>query len=447
MDVFLQDENAYAGPAQHASDFLYVDAIAGGRTGMIFRKTNPTPVDVDGYSEIQVVEVGAFTVGEDCVFEWCSPENTFFISPESDGYFESVNGVGFISDGLKSWGLYQTPGEDFYLATFFGGSPGAWNAPKVGTGVLNIADELFDIVYDHNYGYQFRPGGGGGADLPVEAAVYEEPAATGTQTGLWAKVTGSKIDRTDEVTDDGFTFEAGYDQDIYSILGGADFKWDPNSPIRLGLFGGYVQSNMDFDLGDGEVDYEGGVVGGYVAYNNGAFYADATVKAEFLANDYSFDGVDVSADSTSVGVSANTGYRIAMGGAFVEPLASVRYVHVSIDDFDTTDGSVTYDNPNSLRAGAGARIGVDFATGGGTTQLSLLGRAWNEFDGETEVTVENGVGTFTYSDDISGVYGEVEGQILVTSSDGTLSGFLSANGKFGDDFTSYGGKAGIRKGF
>jgi outer membrane autotransporter protein len=204
---------------------------------------------------------------------------------------------------------------------------------------------------------------------------------------------------------------------------------------------------MDFDLGSGDVDYEGGVVGTYLAYNNGAFYADATVKAEFLSNDYSFDGVDVSADSTSVGVSANTGYRFAMGGAYVEPLASVRYVYVSIDDFDSTDGTVIYDDPNSLKAGAGARIGTAFATGGATTELSLLGRVWNEFDGETEVTVENGVGTFTYSDDISGVYGEVEGTVLVTSSDGTLSGFLSANGKFGDDFTTYGAKAGIRKGF
>ena len=98
-------------------------------------------------------------------------------------------------------------------------------------------------------------------------------------------------------------------------------------------------------------------------------------------------------------------------------------------------------------AGAGARIGTAFATGGATTDISLLGRVWNEFEGDSEVTVDNGIDTFTYSDDISGVYGEVEGQILVTSSDGTLSGFVSANGKFGDDFTSYGAKAGIRKGF
>lgn len=46
-----------------------------------------------------------------------------------------------------------------------------------------------------------------------------------------------------------------------------------------------------------------------------------------------------------------------------------------------------------------------------------------------------------------GAYHEVEGTVLMTSADGTLSGFFSANGKFGEDFTSYGAKAGIRKDF
>ena len=128
-------------------------------------------------------------------------------------------------------------------------------------------------------------------------------------------------------------------------------------------------------------------------------------------------------------------------------MASVRYVHVSIDGFDTTDGSVDYDDPDSLKAGAGARIGTAFATGGATTELSLLGRVWNEFDGETEVTVDNGStpsptrttspGSMARSRDGAG---HQRGRHAVRTSS-------SANGKFGDDFTSYGAKAGVRKGF
>jgi hypothetical protein len=366
-----------------------------------------------------------------------------YIEPQSSGYFEAVDGTGFISDGLKSWGLFQDIDDNFYIATVEGfASPGAFNAPKVATGGLNIADDLFDVIYNHSV-----PGGGGGADLTAGAPVYGAPAASGTRSGLWAKVTGSRTDRDDELTDGGFTFETDYSQTIYSILGGADMKWDPDSPLRLGVFGGYISSTMDFDLGDGEVDYQGGVTGTYLAYNNGGFYADATLKAEFLSTDYSFDSLDVDADSINIGVSANTGYRFSLGGSFVEPLASVRFVHSAIDGFDTTDGTVDYDDPQSLKAGAGARVGTAFATGGATTELSLLGRVWDEFDGETDVTVNNGIDTFTYSDDISGVYGEVEGTVLVTSSDGTLSGFVSATGKFGDDFTNYGAKAGVRKGF
>src|SRR5690606_31202410 len=100
----------------------------------------------------------------------------------------------------------------------------------------------------------------------------------------------------------------------------------PNSPFRFGLFGGYVTSSLDFD-NNGSVDYDGGVVGGYLAYNNGAFYVDGTVKGDLLNADYTFSNLDVDADVTNIGVAANTGYRFTTGAGYIEPIASFAYVH------------------------------------------------------------------------------------------------------------------------
>lgn len=114
-----------------------------------------------------------------------------YIAPQSSGYFETVDGRGFISDGLKSWGLFQDVNEDFYLAIIEDfASPAAFNAPKLGTGILSIGDAVSDAVSDHNDG--FAPAGGGGADLPIDASFYPAPEIAGTQTGLWAKVSGTR---------------------------------------------------------------------------------------------------------------------------------------------------------------------------------------------------------------------------------------------------------------
>jgi outer membrane autotransporter protein len=222
-----------------------------------------------------------------------------------------------------------------------------------------------------------------------------------------------------------------------------------DSPVRLGLFGGYVTSSLDFNYGGSSADYEGGVLGGYAAYNDGAFYIDATVKGDMLDTTYSFGGLEVGADVTSVGVGANTGYRMHMGPGYLEPVASFAYVHSEADDFsDGGTGTVSFSNGESIRAGAGARIGTTFgANGGPTTELSLLGKVWNEFADANTVTLSDGGTTVEFTDDISGIFGEVSANLLVTSADGTMSGFLTAGGQFGEDFTSLNAKAGVRKGF
>ena len=101
----------------------------------------------------------------------------------------------------------------------------------------------------------------------------------------------------------------------------------------------------------------------------------------------------------------------------------------------------------TLRAGAGGRIGSSYVTDGNTVEFSLLGKVWNEFEGKNTVTVSDGVTTESYTDDTSGIFGEVSGTIAFSNADRMFSGFLSGGGEFGANFTSYTGTFGLRKDF
>jgi outer membrane autotransporter protein len=265
------------------------------------------------------------------------------------------------------------------------------------------------------------------------------------------KGSGSWVETDTTLTQMGLDFDTSYNQDIYSILAGGDFKpGGDDSPYRLGLFGGYITSSLDFagGLPGSGVDYEGGTVGGYAAYNTGAFYVDATVKGDILDATYDMGGgTEVDTNLWSAGVAANTGYRMTMGMGYVEPIASVSYVHTEVDNFTGGGGTVSFSNGESLRAGGGARIGAIMPTNGGSVEVSLLGKLWNEFEGDNTITATDGVTTETFTDDTSGLIGEAEATVGWTNATGSLSTFLSGGGKFGENFTSWNAQAGVRVGF
>jgi outer membrane autotransporter protein len=285
----------------------------------------------------------------------------------------------------------------------------------------------------------------------VEAPVAE-PAPRG---GLWVKGTGAWTEQDTEVTvvdPAPFTFDTSFDQDTFSVLAGADFgPGTYDGGFRVGLFGGYATSDLDFAAWDATAEYSGGIVGGYVAFTSGAFYIDATLKADLLEMTYASPslgaGVEVDADATSVGVRANTGYRMEGERGFFEPIASFAFVDTDIDGFTAGGATVSFGNGQSVRAGAGARVGVSLGEGGAsTTELSLLGKVWNEFEDANTVTISDGMGSSaTFEDDISGVFGEVTGTATMYSADRSFSGFVSGGALFNSDFTTWTAKAGLRK--
>ena len=414
------------------SDRLSIEGDITGQTGIIVRRGYETGIGYLG-DEIDVVSYSDNTEEP--------ADDAFYISNTSTGYVQ-IAGGDYIQDGLLAWYLqHDADWDDYELVNDWG--PGAQNAPAIISGAQQIFYDTLGTVEDHIYGGQFGQSGGGGADVVEMAPAVEARTADG---GIWGKATGRWTDRDRDLTLGGIAVDGASDQSTYALLAGADFV-PGDGFFRLGVFGGYISSDLDFALGDAGVDYSGGTLGAYGAYNNGALYADVTVKGDFLSADYTFGGIDVDADVFNYGVYGNLGYRMARGHAFIEPLVSAAFARTTVDDVATGGHSLTFDDGNSARLGIGARVGGQFATGGMITEVAVLGRIWNEFSDDNTVVVSDGLNTATFTDDVSGVFGEVNGTLTFKRADSGWSGFVSGTGQFGNDYQSYGASAGLRVNF
>jgi outer membrane autotransporter protein len=437
----------------HAPPVGEVAATGGkidGSTGIIVHVVGAAPTALNDTGITLVTGEDANPSSMQCFGRACKTGDTFFISPFSPSYID-VNGIGAVQDGMYAYYLTEVGDPHYALKSTF--APTAAQAPNLITGAQNIWYDSSGVVEDHIYGNHFplAGAGGGGADLPESAGVAAPGEAAGNRSGLWARMSGGWDSRNTTVSDSVLgSVDTGFSQSTFEVLGGGDFS--PSGiagPFRFGVFGGYTTSSLDFSSFGASADYKGGVLGGYAAYTNGGYYADAQVTWDPLSLTYHMPFGDVSSNAKSLGVLANTGYRMQHGAYFVEPIASLAYVDTRLDDFSAGGASVDFSNGESLRAGAGGRVGTSFATWGGTmTEVSVLGKLWNEFESANKVTVTDGLGhSSTFTSGISGVFGELSASASIYTADRSVSGFVSGGAQFGADFTNWEAKAGIRKTF
>jgi len=448
-------------PATWRADYLEIQDEISGSTGLIINKVGSAGTDLLGDKiYVAYAPVDANDESMQCYEVACVEGDTMYIDTASEGYI-NVDGVGAIQDGFYAWYLHEegiAPDPDFVLES--GWAPQAAQLPTLITAAQNIWHDTAGVVADHVYGNHFplAGSGGAGADLPVGELPIAPDAAPGA--AVWAKATGNWTDQNTEVTQEippggPVTIDTSFVQNTFSILGGADFQpmGGGEDGLRAGVFGGYVGSNLDFDSYGAAAEYTGGIIGAYAAFTSGGFYADAEVKADLLNVTYSAPispGFEVSGASTSIGILANTGYRMELGdSAFFEPIASVAYVSTQLDGFDAGGASVEFSDGTSLQGGVGARAGMTLGTPGDTTtEVSVMGKIWNEFEDANRITISDGMGnSTTFEDGISGVFGELTGTATVYSADRSFSAFGSTGVKFNEDFTSVDAKVGLRKGF
>ena len=291
---------------------------------------------------------------------------------------------------------------------------------------------------------------GGTSVTPV--ADFSEPVAptpvASITPGFWFRGVGAYVDRDDE--HNGIVLDR--QQTIWGGLAGFDFgTQDIGDALMFGLFGGYLTSNLDFDETNSEWIYDGPTVGAYVTYVSQGFYADATVKADFLdididANDLAPADNDADTDAFNIGGRIDTGYRLGFGGGlFAEPQATIAVVHTEIDDVDIFGGAVEFDDETNVKGRLGLRLGHETTASNGIVYSGdVTASVWEDFSGDNDVTIAfPGLPSFGVSDDPGDTLGDVALGVSVAAPEG-WSGFIRGNYLFGEDYEAVTGNAGVR---
>lgn len=268
-------------------------------------------------------------------------------------------------------------------------------------------------------------------------------------------------------------------QETAGTIAGVDWTYFRSGPdlrgVQVGLFGGYNDTRSQFSDGQfatvesdlnnpatlAGVTYdrlgakettEGGFVGTYLVVFRGKFTADLTFKADF----FDFEHEDTiqrditcnfspivrraEVDQTDYIVASNLAYRFDLSPSqWFEPVAGVRY---TFTDFGRAEGNIDIGSEDGeiFRVQGGFRVGTAWLTpAGNPAVLALTSLLYSD------VMIDGFVGPD------SGVVLSDEGKLrflgLVSTSIGLGRGvsFIGElEGRTGDDYYGYGGRAGFR---
>ena len=147
------------------------------------------------------------------------------------------------------------------------------------------------------------------------------------------------------------------------------------------------------------------------------------------------------------GGKVEAGVRFGSTAFFAEPLVSLAYSRISLDDVDIDGNAFDYDGFTGLRGKAGLRLGGSTDIGGGSTVAFYVGgAAVKEFEGEDGLRFTSGGQTIALVGDQLGTYGQGTLGVNITMAGG-ISGFIEGHGEFGDEYRGGGGRAGLRIAF
>jgi Autotransporter beta-domain len=272
---------------------------------------------------------------------------------------------------------------------------------------------------------------------PQITAVSDEGINEKTATSsFWMQGLAGKVDHNGTSSFNGVTSNAGFNQNVYGLVGGVDMGTELASggKVLFGLMGGYTNSNVAFDNHSGRMDFDGYSLGAYATVMQGGFFLDTLVKGEFLDLKHKVGAEAGKTDVSSVGVRSDAGYRMGIGTTVFEPLVSMSYVNTQVDGYSI--GALTFGSSSrdDLNVAAGGRLSY-------TTEdvsLSLAGRVWNHVSGHSTVDVTTAGLTSSASigeGSFDGVYGEVSTNLTAKLAD-NVSGYVNGSIKFDDKTTA-----------
>lgn len=393
--------------ATSTADTLTIDGNASGHTELVVNVVGGGAPNVF----VPVVTVTGTTLASD--FE--------LAGPVQGGFF--TYGL-FLEDhthGLESTGL----------------SNAAFELPGGMTGAQNVWQDTTDFWQDRMADLRAETSGVHNADIVVSTP-------TPRMGGLWARAAGDWSDQdgsvsyVDPISHTSETVDLDRRQNTGAFLGGVDMGIEgvAGGDVMFGLMAGYVTSTLDFTATGDSWNYKGGTVGAYATYLNGGFYLDGLLKADFLNVDINDNHGNASTNATNIGVRLDTGYRFATGWGFIEPQASLQWVHTQMDSLSLFGGDVSFDNGSSGRARIGVRVGTDMQMNGMTVTPDLTLSVWNHFGSSNSVGINFPGSAFSTSDSTgNGTFGEVGAGVSVASAN-NWSGVVRGSYRFGDGLSA-----------
>ena len=230
------------------------------------------------------------------------------------------------------------------------------------------------------------------------------------------------------------TFDLSYDQEFQGFQFGGDVQRSMGwATMVFGLTGGVINSEQEFASGN-SFALQGGNLGAYAGLYAGGFFLNGVVKADrYEATVFSSTAFfREEADATTVGAKAEAGYRIGLGGFFVEPLVTLASTDSDRDDLSVPGGTFTFDDNQSLRGEAGIRIGGDFAMGPSRVQPFIGVFAVEEFEGQNTAVFNSGPTAVRLEDVEPDSYGKVSVGLNLLEQNG-VNLFIRGDAAFGGE--------------
>lgn len=213
------------------------------------------------------------------------------------------------------------------------------------------------------------------------------------EAGIWARMKRGESESGDlDITNQYNTYQLGYDEKV------GDSNWYIGGAISR------TEGKSSFGNGSGENQSTGFTVYGTYVGDDGQ-YVDLSAKYARLDNEFDVfgrDGIESTGDYRNNGYafSAEYGKRIEAGNDFwVEPQVQLTYGHLSSANYTTSRGiKAAQDAMNSVVGRVGFAAGKDISAGNVYVKASYL----YDFDGDTSVTMNDGVNSRTYEQDLGG---------------------------------------------
>ena len=205
------------------------------------------------------------------------------------------------------------------------------------------------------------------------------------QFQTWARVWGGWNQN------DGDIDAPGYDEQQWAIWGGGDYGI--SDTFMIGFAGGFFRSNMDFNnfggVPGGKIEYDGGQIAGYAAWDTTIWYNRAIVSGGWYSGDSHRDfalessPVDPSGspDGNAVSFYDELGRRFGVwSGASLTPFAGVTVSHAELDGF----------TENGHNTGAALKVtGSDGNSVASLLGLRLSGEWWGVFKPQVALAWEH----------------------------------------------------------